>query len=224
MRSASILRFCAVAISLCLLVAAPAWAATYNEGSLGDLSSIQASPTPFTLTAGANSIIGTVGGSETQDWISIIVPAGLQMTSYVNAAYSGNDAQGFTGFQTPAFTGSVFSTGSYAGYAHFGTGAMNPGINGNTPTTTVGVDLLSTAHYMSDNAAGGTSAGATGYTAPLGPGTYEFLIQQTSTVNTVSYEFDISTTAVPEPATLTLLAVSGAALCLFAARRNRTSN
>lgn len=212
-----------VTVWACLLTFAisPALANSYNESISGDLSNVQASPTSFTLSAGANSIIGTVGGSETQDWISIVVPAGLQMTSYVNADYSGNDAQGFTGFQFPALTGSVFSTSSYAGYAHFGTGATNPGVNSNAPTTTVGVDLLTTPHYLSDNAAGGTAAGATGYTSPLGPGTYEFLIQQTSTVNTVSYEFDISTTAVPEPATLSLLCLGGVGLLFRGASRRR---
>jgi len=49
------------------------------------------------LTPGANSIIGTVGGAETQDFVALTIATGFQMTNYVNAAYAGADAQGFTG-------------------------------------------------------------------------------------------------------------------------------
>jgi len=219
MRFALSFRLCA--ISPLFLAAAPALAATYDDNA-SDLSNNQASPTPFTLTLGANSIIGSVGGANiggsNQDFIAITVPAGMQMTSYVDAAYSGADAQGFTGFQFgSSFVGGTGVPGSYAGYAHFGSGATNSGVSGGSPTTTVGVDLLSALHYMADNGAGGTAAGATGYTPPLGAGTYTFLIQQTNSNAAVSYEFDIS--VVPEPATLTLLSLGGTAMFLVTARR-----
>jgi hypothetical protein len=181
--------------------AASLMAATYDEGISGDLSNNQAAPTPLTLTLGTNSIIGNANGSggDSQDWIALTVPAGDEMTSYVNAAYSSTDSQGFTGFQFGSSfgTNSAFSAGSYAGYAHFGTGATNP----STPTSTVGVDLLPLMANPS------VAAGATGFTPPLIAGTYTFLIQQLGA--STNYEFDINVSAVPEPGSLSLLGLGG---------------
>jgi hypothetical protein len=197
-----------IGISAVLMFAISAHAASYNETVSGDLSNSQTAPTPLTLTLGSNSVIGNVNGSagDSQDWIVLTVPTGDQMTSFVNAAYSSsaNDAQGFTGFRFGSSFGSnsASSAGSYAGYAHFGIGSTNAGVAGGAPTTTVGVDLLSTAHYMDDNSTGGTAAGATGYTPPLGPGTYTFLIQQLG--GSTNYEFDMNVSAVPEPAAISL--------------------
>ena len=50
-------------------------ASIYDESDLGDLSNNKLAPTPFTLTHGANSIIGTVNGAtDLQDWIAIPYP------------------------------------------------------------------------------------------------------------------------------------------------------
>jgi hypothetical protein len=214
-RMRTVLRTLKVVLSLaiCVLGSATAMAASYDDNA-SDLSNIQASPTPFTLTLGANSIIGSVGGSNiggsNQDWIAITVPAGMQITSYVNAAYSGNDVQGFTGFQFGSpFVGNPGTAGPYAGYAHFGTGAQNPSI----PTSTVGVDLLPLMANPS------VAQGASGFTPPLGPGSYAFLIQQTNSNTAISYEFDIN--VVPEPTSLCLIGLGGLGLLMSAVARNR---
>ena len=120
------------------------------------------------------------------------------MTSYVNSKYVSTDDQGFTGFQFgSSFSGDVFTAGSYAGYAHFGTGATNP--DGSPPSSTVGVDLLPLMANPS------FAPGATGFTPPLAAGTYTFLIQQGNPATT-NYQFDMTVRSVPE---------SGSSLCLL---------
>jgi PEP-CTERM motif len=185
-----------------LLAAAPAKAIIYDEaGPGGDLSNDKANPTALTLTPGSNSVIGTVNGFDNgdgQDWVSFTIPTGFVMTSYVNSKYGSDDPQGFTGFQSgPSFLGNEFLAPSYAGYAHFGTGATNP--DGTPPLSTVGVDLLP---RMADPS---FAPDTTGFTPPLAAGTYTFLIQQGNPVLT-SYQFDMTVRSVPEP---------GSSLCLL---------
>jgi hypothetical protein len=193
-----------------LLAAAPAKAIIFDEAVSGDLSNNKAAPTALTLTAGSNSVIGTVngfppGGTDPQDWVSFTIPTGFVMTSYVNAKYDSTDPQGFTGFQFgSSFSGDEFMAGSYAGYAHFGTAATNP--DGTPPASTVGVNLLP---LMADPS---FAPGTTGFTPPLGPGTYTFLIQQGNPVTT-SYQFDMTVRSVPEPgSSLCLLVLGGLAI------------
>jgi hypothetical protein len=225
MRIAQELFFGVVFAATVGFAAAPLRASIYDESDIADLSNNKAFPTPFTLTLGSNSILGTVNGTnDLQDWIAITVPPGMEMTSYVNAVYNNpNDVQAFTGFQFGStFPGNAFSAGSYAGYAHFGTGAQNgtgPNApNGGAAQTTVGVDLFSPL-YFPNNASGGTAAGSTGFTPPLGPGTYTFLIQQQGTLT--GYEFDMNVSPLPEPATFWMGAAGGLALVAAAARMRR---
>jgi PEP-CTERM motif len=196
------------ALSLMLAVAS-ANATTYNESVSGDLSDNKAAPTPLVLTPGLNRVIGTVagfpefGGTDPQDWVSFTIPAGFVMVSYVNEKYTGIDDQGFTGFQSnPFFSGDEFNAASYTGYAHFGPLAQNP--DGNpVRVSTVHVNLLP---LMTDPT---FDPGATGFTAPLGAGTYTFLIQQ-GDPNLTGYQFNMTLRpagAVPEP---------GSSLCLLA--------
>ena len=217
MHSASVTKKSLFSAAVCaLLAAAPAKATIYNEAVSGDLSNSPAAPTALTLTPGSNSVIGTVngfppGGTDPQDWVSFTIPTGFVMISYVNSKYDSTDPQGFTGFQFgSAFLGDEFIEGSYAGYAHFGTAANNP--DGNpVSSSTVGVNLLP---LMADpNFAPGT----TGFTPPLGAGTYTFLIQQGNPVTT-GYQFDMNVRAVPEPgSSLCLLGMGG--LAILALRR-----
>ena len=214
MYSASATKKSLICAALCaLLAAAPAKATIYDEGVSGDLSNDKAAPTALTLTAGSNSVIGTVNGFDNgdgQDWVSFTIPTGFVMTSYVNSIYGSADDQGFTGFQFgSSFSGDEFTAGSYAGYAHFGFAATNP--DGSPPSSTVGVDLLP---LMANSS---FAPGATGFTPPLGPGTYTFLIQQGNPVTT-SYQFYMNVRSVPEAgSSLCLLGIGG--LAILALRR-----
>ena len=204
------------AAACALLAAAPAKATIYDEAGSGVLSNDKAIPTALTLTPGLNSVIGTVAGfppegTDPQDWVSFTIPTGFVMTSYVNARFVSADNQGFTGFQFgSSFSGDEFMAKSYAGYAHFGTGAQNP--DGSLPpSSTVGVDLLP---LMADPS---FAPGTSGFTPPLGPGTYTFLIQQGDPFTT-GYQFDMNLRSVPEPgSSLCLLGMGG--LATLALRR-----
>jgi hypothetical protein len=189
----------------CLLCTRTQAADLWNEAVNGDLSNNQAAPNAFVTSLGTNSVTGTVGGSETQDWINLTIPAGLKLSSVVLFSYQSADPQGFTGLQAgTSFVGSPFVAGSYLGYAHFGTAASN---GSDLPSNVVGVNILPA---MGNNGPGGTGAGAIGFTPPLPSGSYTFLIQQTG-ANTASYRFDYGVT--PEPTAILLLSLGG--ICLL---------
>lgn len=177
-------------------------ATIWDEGVNGDLSDNQAAPNALALAAGANSVIGSVGGGNSRDWIALTVPTGQQLTGIVLAAYVSNDAQGFTGVQSGAsFVGSVNDPAAYLGYAHYGTAATNGAL---PPANLIGADLLP---LMGDNT---IAAGSQGFTGPLPSGTYTFLIQQLGALT--AYQFDYLIAPVPEPSGGLLLAVASAAL------------
>jgi hypothetical protein len=212
---------CAASIGLVLALGANAGAAViWNQGVNGPLSENPLAPTAFTLGAGTNSIIATVGGGGTgesgidQNWVNINIPAGLQLSHLVLAAYSSTDLQGFTGVAAgPTFAGgegAVNTPGAYLGYTHFGTGASN---NGQPPVNLVGVDVLP---IMGNNVV--DSPGSQGFTPPLPSGSYTFLIQQLGATTNYQYDFDVN--AVPEP-TGGLLLVGGAMMLRRAARGSR---
>jgi hypothetical protein len=194
-----------------LLTFTPLYAVTtWNEGVSGDLSNNQAAPNAFVLVLGANSFIGSVGTGDTQDWITLNVPAGMVLNGLVNSSYVSADAQGFMGVQSgTSFVGSPFVAGSYLGYVHYGTGATNGAL---PPTNLVGTNLLP---LMGDNVT--ISPGSLGFTAPLAAGNYTFLFQQLGAAT--AYQFDFNVSAVPEPTTLQLLLIVGG--LLLAIRRAR---
>lgn len=161
----------------------------WDEGVNGALSANQNAPTALALAVGTNSVIGVVGGGASNDFVAVTVPAGFELSGYVLAAYTSLDVQGFTGFTNGAtFPGSIFSAGSYRGYAHYGTGATNGAL---PPTNLVGQDLMP---IMSNPA---LAAGSTGFTPPLAAGTYTFNIQQLG--GTTNYQFDFVVTEAVAP-------------------------
>jgi hypothetical protein len=181
----------------------------WNESVNGDLSNTQASPNMFTLSSGVNAVIGSVGTGDTQDWLTLTVPTGFELSSIILASYQSSDVQGFTGFGAgPALAGSAVSAGSYIGYAHFGTAAGN----GSLPVANlVGADILSImANPLAD-------PGSQGFTDPLQAGSYAFLIQQLGAAT--SYEFDYDVTPTPEPGTLALTGLAGGILFLYRRRK-----
>lgn len=177
----------------------------HNEAIDGDLSNNRLAPVPFALGPGSSNIIGSVSSADTQDWLSVTVPAGQQLNSMVHVAYLSTDVQGFTGFANGAtFAGDPFTPASYSGYAHFGTAATNGSL---PPADTRGSNMLA---IMADPNAYLAGQQPQGVALPLGPGTYTFLYQQLGAVT--DYEFSFLVSTVPEPASLLLTSFGLAAL------------
>jgi hypothetical protein len=152
----------------------------YDESVSGDLSNDQNAPTPLTLVNGTNSVLGTVGDNDSQDWLALTVPAGFQLTSIVDSVYNSLDDTAFTGITAgSSFPGSVFNPASYLGYTHFGPSMVN-----------VGVNLLPA---MGDNV--NNAPGSAGFTPPLPAGTYTILIQQLG--SSTQYQMDYTIAPVP---------------------------
>jgi PEP-CTERM motif. len=205
-------RAAATALLAAALSESPSAAAIiWNESLNGDLSNVQGTPTALALASGTNSIVGAVeGDTDPRDFVSLTVPVGKTLSSITLFSYGSPDPQGFTGIQAGAsFVGSPFSASSYAGYAHYGTGAVNGAL---PPTNLVGADLLP---IMANPL---LAVGATGLTVPLAAGTYTFVIQQLG--DAASYRFDYE--VVPEPEVSSLCA-AGLALLAWWRRRPRSA-
>ena len=188
------LRLLVLKFLCCLVVFLPLAAArsatVWSESTNGDLSNNQSAPSAVTLASGTNSVIGTVGGGDLQDWLRVTVPAGFQLSTFVLHSYQSSDTQGFTGVQAGnAFVGNPQSDASaYLGYAHFGTGATN----GSLPATNlVGTDLLPIMGNTS------IAFGSKGFTPPLSSGNYVFLIQQLGASTSYQFDFNVAQAFLP---------------------------
>ena len=191
---------------LALLPACARAAVIWNESTNGNFSADQTAPTQLALTAGQNSIVGSVGATAVipnkQDWVTITIPQGDVLSSLILASFVSTDTQGFIGVQAgTSFIGNAGTAPPYLGYTHWGTAATNGAL---PPTNLVGQDLLA---LMGNTT---LAAGSQGFTPPLAAGSYTFLIQQSGTLT--SYQLDFNVTAAPEPASAALLL---AALLLF---------
>jgi hypothetical protein len=175
----------AITVLLACCIAGPAHAVTiWNEGVNGDLSNLPAAPTGVALVVGSNVITGVMGGADPRDYITFTLGPGHALVALNLLVYTTGGGPGNTGWHhinagATSYIPSVTTAPFLLGGDH-----LDP------PT---GVDLL-------PNLAAATLAG-TGFTIPLGAGTYSYLAQQTSLVTSYSLEFVVT----PEPANLALL-------------------
>ena len=189
-------------VLLSVLVASTAYGQLFNEATDGDASSDAANPTILNLSVGSNLVSGTVVNSNDIDvgdidFFSFTIPEGQTLDAIFLPSFAPDN----TGFH-------AISAGA--------TGIVPSGPNAGDPS-----QFLGSAHLgpSDDNLLPdlGTPLAGTGFEGPLGPGTYSYIIQQTSDLVS-SYTVDFS--VVPEPAAGSLL-VCGIVL-LSGLRRRRS--
>ena len=169
----------------------------WDESVNGDLSGDQAAPTALPIGLGTNSIAGTADAD--QDFFTITVPDGANFTQLLLTSFESTDDLAFLAIQSGPMITDLTTPDNLLGWLH-------------TSAAFVGTDIL-------DDLALSDSAGAIGFTVPLGPGTYTLVMQQTNP-GLVAYGFDliIEPVAMPEPPMAALFALG---LCVLAVARRR---
>ena len=174
----------------------------WNEADDGDLSSNPANPTPVNFGVGANTIIGSLSepNGDPRDYMTFTIGPNQALVSMLLDAASpeGVSFHGINAGNTSFIPGEDPSS-NFLGlefvFAYDGF---------------IGLDLLP------DLAAG--SYGSTGFSIPLGPGTYSYLIQELTPGESRNYQ--ITFNVVPEPSSAGMLFLSTA---LWTIRRRQRS-
>jgi hypothetical protein len=182
----------------------PAHAAiVWSENINGDLSSNPAATTAIVFQLGSNIINGSVfTGTDTRDYITFTLTPGQDLVSLRLLVYddlgTGTPNDGNTGFH-------AINLGATSFIPDFST--IGNFLGGNHLAPPVGVDLLPEL--------ASAPLGGTGFTVPLGPGTYSYLVQQTGPQQSgYSIEFNVT----PEPSSLILVL---AGISAIGSRRHR---
>lgn len=226
-------RWRAVVSAAAILAGSGAHATAYNETSMGDLSNIAGNPTTIgALTSGQNHIVGStipsgpvvdpVGDRAVQDndYVTFTVPIGYALTAIDSILTQPMPPI----LGTPNLPGDRAFVGIAQGVGVFLTGLNGPatGLLGWTlpdVTATANVhdilpDLgLSAPPNFPDSMFGG----ATGFSGPLGPGSYTLWILDGD--SPALYDFDLVVAAVPEPSTWMMFAMGVGLLCVVRRRR-----
>jgi PEP-CTERM motif len=179
----------AIFVLVCGVGTHMAGAVIYNESVSGDLSNSGLTPTVMTVASGSNQVLGTTGTGVTgvdRDYFTFNVPAGLQLASItllpgtsIGGAFSfiGMEA----GNQVTLATNVAVANG-LLGWDHYSAAEIN-------------TNILATMAVPAN--------GSSGFTSPLGAGSYAFWVQDFNT-GPLAYGFDFNVTAaaaVPEPGT-----------------------
>ncbi len=143
-------------------------AADWDELVNGDLASLAAGGSMLNLDIGTNSVSGTVGPPDTEDFVTFNVGAGQSIASVIITAVQFSGGNTSTGFRLYTDQGSGFfqtSSGSFTASA-------------------VGTDYLTVWNL---SGVGG---------APLGEGTYGILLNELGSAGQI-YSFDINVVPTP---------------------------
>jgi hypothetical protein len=170
----------------------------WDESVQGDLSSLPASPTAVSFVNGANTVIGSLSepDGDLRDYLTFTLGPNQALTGMTLDVFTPNGVS-FHAFNSGSTS---FIPGDDPSSNFLGLEFVFDGL--------VGFDLLP------DLAAG--AFGSTGFTVPLGPGTYSYLIQEITPGESRAYQ--ITFNVVPEPSSVSLLGLSA---LLLASRRSR---
>ncbi|HKA41748.1 MAG TPA: PEP-CTERM sorting domain-containing protein [Burkholderiales bacterium] len=196
-----VVRSAFIALALGLGSAASA-GVIWNESVNGDLSNDGLSPTFVgTLTPGSNQVIGLTGRPgpapatpPERDYFFVTVPLGLNLAAITLLPGQNMGGLGFIGLQAGSQitlpTNAATAVG-LLGWWHYA-------------PADVGHDILASMSALAMTPGG---MGATGFTAPLGPGNYAFWVQDTSTppVPSIPFNFGFDLVVVPEPGTIAMM-------------------
>jgi hypothetical protein len=172
-------------VLLMAAMAVPASAAViWNEGVNGDLSSSEAAPTAISLAVGSSTIIGSVNGFPLdRDYITFTIGAGQVLSHLYLIALSPNNLA-FTAFNTgsTSFVPSGATNGLFLSGIHIDAADITKDLMPFYDTRNVTTNSLPSPS--------------------LGPGTYCWMIQQTSPVlQSYTVEFVIDGTIATEAST-----------------------
>lgn len=172
----------------------------WDEAVNGDLSDDPSTPTPITFSTGANTIIGSLfpePGDDLRDYITFTINPGQFLTGIFLDTFSPAEGLSFHGI----------NAGSTSFIPDFGTADQFLGLD------FLGIDMLGT-DLMPNLAAG--QYDSQGFTIPLGPGTYSYVIQEITPGETRDYQLTFQ--VVPEPSSAIFFCVAG---LVFTLRRGR---
>lgn len=180
-----------IAVLLSTLIGSVFADTAWDESTDGDLSTDPNAPTAVSFSLGSNLVSGTMTSSgDTRDYLTFTIPTGQALSKLLQLEYVdvSSGGAGNTGFHAiisgnTSLVPDAGNIGSFLGGNH--------------------LDQLPVNTDMLPDLAGAV-LGGTGFTTPLGPGTYTYHVQQTSPVLT-GYSLDF--VLVPEPATAAMLSI-----------------
>ena len=192
----------------CAVSPSPAAAVViYNEAISGDLSNNGLSPTPLSVSLGSNEVLGVTGrtdGVVDRDYFNITVPGGAVLSAItVLPGTMPGAAVSFIAIQAGNQVTVPTDTTTAAGL--------------------LGFKLYQVSDINSDilDDIGASGNGSSGFTPPLGAGSYAFWVQELA-VGRYPYGFDLvlrAATAVPEPSSAAAAMVGLVAAGLTRRRR-----
>ena len=198
----------AIAMLAAAAWASPGLASIYDEGISGDLSNAGTAPTVLTFGVGSNQVFGSsgqAGGVVDRDYFTFTVLPDTFLTGIEvlpGTTSIGAGSLSFIAIAAGNQTSVVPTSGSAAGllgWTHYGPGD-------------IGTNILDDMNR--------TTAGSSGFTAPLGPGSYTVWIQETA-AGSANYGFDFNLLSVPEPGTWATMLLGFAAVGWQVRRRRR---